>query len=112
MSRPDVSLSAGTAGSGAVTGSLQCEVNCFLNTDESSNGRAGLEVLQEQKPAAFQPAGARGTASSHFSSHWESQGCGKEKERSFIMEVSVPGMHDYTGGEHVRNPSALFLFHC
>lgn len=53
MSWPDVSLSAGTAGSCAMTGSLQYTVNCFLNADESSNGRADPEVLQEQKPAAF-----------------------------------------------------------
>lgn len=63
-----------------MTGSLQCSVNCFLNTDESSFGRADLEVLQEQKPAAFQPAGVHGTASSPFSLHtgisggWEGKG--------------------------------------
>lgn len=63
-----------------MTGSLRCSVNCFLNTDESSFGRADLEVLQEQKPAAFQPVGAHGTASSCFSSHtgisgaWEGKG--------------------------------------
>ena len=64
-----MALSEGTAGSRAMTGSLQCRVNCFLNTDESPFGRADLEVLQEQKPAAFQPAGAHGTASSRFSLH-------------------------------------------
>ena len=63
-----------------MTGSLQCSVNCFLNTDESSVGRADLEVLQQRKPAAFQPAGVHGTASSRFSSHtgisgvWEGKG--------------------------------------
>lgn len=69
MSWTDVSMSAGTAGSCAMTGSLQCSVNCFLNTDESSFGKADLEVLQEQKPAAFQPAGVHGTARSHSSAH-------------------------------------------
>lgn len=51
-----------------MTRSLQCSVNCFLNTDESSFGRAG-KVLQEQKPEAFWPAGSHGTARSHFSLH-------------------------------------------
>lgn len=79
MSWAGVSLSDGTVGSCAMTGSLQCGVNCFLNTDESSTGRADLEVLQEQKSAAFQPAGVHGTASSRFSLHWNLRGVGRKR---------------------------------
>lgn len=52
MSCTDGSLRVGTAGSCAMTGALQCRVNYFLNADESSFGRAGLEIPQQHKPAA------------------------------------------------------------